>query len=122
MKIWKLYLIAVVLLVEIGCEPKSNKTASSPETIAEPETIDREAIVIYGSNTCHHCTEFKSKLDSAGLTYEFNDVDISDEHALRMLELVKEAEFKGRILFPVVYVNEDTLFIAPKIQDVIAVL
>lgn len=99
-----------------------NGCGSSEQKVANQESsteIKQTSIVVYGSNTCTHCIQFKAKLDSVGLPYVFNDVDVSDEQALIMVDLVKQSGFKGRIMFPVVQLNGEKVLIAPELTEVL---
>ena len=82
----------------------------------------QKSIVVYGSNQCSHCINFKAKLDSVVLEYTFHDIDVSDQHTLEMLEKVKTA---GRnlddISLPVVFIDNNELFIAPPFSKVLDV-
>lgn len=89
-----LYLFAFMLILINGCTKK------------QPE------ITIYGSNQCHHCTDLKAALDSAGMVYTFNDIDTSDQFAREMFEKVKESnQTNVRISLPVVQINEQEVLI-----------
>lgn len=88
---------------------------NSSQSLAGADTEETKAptIVIYGSNTCHHCVDFKNKLDSVGLKYVFNDVEVDERQAQVMIQLVQSANHQGGIQFPVVYLNDKEVMIAP---------
>ncbi|MFY0627231.1 MAG: hypothetical protein JXR07_13105 [Reichenbachiella sp.] len=87
-----------------------------------PQKEKVNKIVVYGSAGCSHCIKFKAKLDSVNLEYIFHDVDVSDEQALIMVDLVKKSGHTGRIKFPVVHINDEKLFVSPTIKKVIEYL
>ena len=71
-----------------GC---TSKTESGND-----EAIDRSTqvqLVIYGSNSCGHCIDFKAKLDSLNISYTFNDVEQNKALADEMLEVVHAANY-----------------------------
>lgn len=92
--------------------------SSSSESLKNvgAEEATRTSIVIYGSNTCDHCLDFKAKLDSVGLKYIFNDVEVNDAQAEVMVNLVRSANHQGGIQFPVVYLNDKEVMIAPDFE------
>ena len=95
--------------------PFCSSSPEKSETIHQAP-VEPPLIVIYGSNTCDHCIDFKAKLDSVGLKYSFNDVDVNEDKVLEMLEVVKNANYQGRINFPLVYLNNTKLLVAPDFE------
>ena len=119
LKILPMVLIIVLIGTLIRCESAPRKVLNNEKIITQ--TIQK-SIVVYGSLQCHHCINFKSKLDSIGLEYTFHDIDISDKYALEMVEIVKASGRTQGFSIPVVVVNDKEIFIAPHISKVLAAL
>ena len=99
-----------------GC---TTKTESGSD-----RAIDRSAqaqLVIYGSNSCGHCIDFKAKLDSLNISYTFNDVEQNKALADEMLEVVHAANHYDYIEFPVVAIGKQ-VFINPPLDQVLNAL
>ncbi|WPP51252.1 glutaredoxin family protein [Catalinimonas niigatensis] len=77
----------------------------SKESTTTEQSQDQKTILVYGSDECSHCVDFKKKLDSAGYEYTFYDVEKNQSLADEMLLKVQESGFQGYISFPVVEVN-----------------
>lgn len=87
------------------------------ESTATEESQEQNAILVYGSDECSHCVDFKKKLDSAGYAYTFYDVEKDQYLADEMLLKVQQSGFRGYIRFPVVVVN-DELKVNPTFEEV----
>ncbi len=79
--------------------------------------VPQKNIIIYGSNNCPHCVSFKASLNNDGYTYTFHDVDKDDDLVQEMMDVVTASGHKGRILYPVV-VLEDSVYVAPKYEEI----
>ena len=103
-------------LIFSGCTSDSNsETESTSESLTQPQ------LVIYGSNSCGHCIDFKAKLDSLNISYTFNDVEQNKALADEMLEVVHAANYYDYIEFPVVAVGKQ-VFINPPLDQVLNAL
>ncbi len=106
---------ALALLITAGCsESKTQNTKVSSES--EPR------IVIYGSNNCSHCVDFKAELDKRDIDYKFNDVEFSDPLTREMLDVVNRAGITGRIDYPVVVVDGNNVLISPEVERVLTLM
>lgn len=74
-------------------------------------TQNRDSIIIYGSNSCNHCINLKSSLDSAAIVYTFYDVDINPAKEKEMIDKLRNHKIRGNITLPVVDVNGEELLI-----------
>ncbi|MFT4737013.1 MAG: glutaredoxin [Paraglaciecola sp.] len=101
----------VFLTFLLGCSTESSQSS------AQETTVQKE-IVVFGSNQCSHCLDFKSKLDSAGLTYTFHDIDVDDQRAEEMIERLQAINFEGRVSLPVIMVNNQRMYVAPDFADI----
>jgi glutaredoxin len=119
MKILPIVLTIILNGTLIQCSSAPANTTANEKIIAQ---VIQKSIVVYGSHQCHHCVNFKSKLDSIGLEYTFHDVDVSDQYALEMVARVKASGHTEGFSIPVVIVNDQELFIAPHISKVLAAL
>ncbi|MDF9797052.1 glutaredoxin [Catalinimonas alkaloidigena] len=81
----------------------SNKESET----AEASQDTQKSILVYGSDECSHCVNFKKKLDSAGYTYTFYDVDKDQSYADQMLLKLQQVGFRGNISLPVVVLEDD---------------
>lgn len=106
-------LILMVVILSISC---SNQGATNEET-QKQET----SIIIYGSNSCDHCIDFKSKLDANKVVYTFHDVEQNQVMANEMRAKTKAANYTGYISFPVVDVG-GKLMVNPNIEEVLKLL
>ncbi len=78
-------------------------------------------IIVYGSNNCDHCVNFKAQLDSIGFQYNFKDVEFNVMQANEMVMKVQQAGLAGGISYPVIDV-EGTILIAPELQKVLELM
>jgi len=78
-------------------------------------------IIVYGSNNCDHCLDFKAQLDSIGFSYDFRDVEFNDAMNREMYYKVQRARIVGRINYPVIDV-EGKIMVAPKLSEVIGLM
>ena len=88
------------------------------------ETVQNNApvqVVLYGSYSCGHCTEFRAKLDSLNISYTFNDVEQNKALADEMFEVVHSVNYYDYIEFPVVAVGKQ-VFINPPLDQVLNAL
>ncbi len=106
----KVNVLGLLLILFQFCSSSTESSKNKGEAVAEPPSI-----VIYGSNTCDHCIDFKVKLDSVGLEYSFNDVEVNEEQALVLTQLLQDANYQGGVNFPVVFLNS-RLLIAPDFE------
>jgi glutaredoxin len=117
MKYKVLYLTLIFgSLVFDGC---TSKTESRSDQAIEKST--QVQLVIYGSNSCGHCIDFKANLDSLNISYTFNDVEQNKALADEMLEVVHAANYYDYIEFPVVAVGKQ-VFINPPLDQVLNAL
>ncbi len=100
-----IYLL-IGLFVWVACQTGSKQTRS---------------IIVYGSDNCHHCVEFKVKLDSLGFTYDFRDVEFNQMMNDEMVSKVRASGEMGGFKYPVVDIEGDIL-IAPEIQAVLDIM
>lgn len=107
-------LISITLLMSLfciySCHSKNQETAANDQ---------QKHIIVYGSNTCPHCINFKAKLDSVGLTYTFKDVYAENENNdAEMLEKLQQAGFNRYVKLPVVDI-EGKIMMRPELQELL---
>ena len=109
-------IVATVLLCfvfMVACSP-SAKEASNGETA---NGSGQKQMIVYGSNTCDHCINFKKKMDSLNIKYSFFDVEVDQTKADEMLKKLEEVRFMGYIAFPVVDI-EGRVMVNPELSQV----
>ncbi|MDH5476305.1 MAG: glutaredoxin family protein [Cyclobacteriaceae bacterium] len=106
----QLFLLMIVTL-SISC---SNQEATNKET-------QQTSIIIYGSNSCDHCIDFKAKLDAKNIKYTFHDVEQDKTMANEMMAKTKAHNYTGYISFPVVDVG-GKLMVNPEVNKVLELL
>ncbi|MFP4093778.1 MAG: glutaredoxin family protein [Cyclobacteriaceae bacterium] len=99
-KIFSFALLLMIGLQQCMIDGKSEQ-ADSEQAVAQKE------IIVYGSDECNHCVDFKKKLDDAGLEYTFYDVEKDQSKVNDMLMVVQRAGIRGNINYPVVVVDGD---------------
>ena len=80
-----------------------------------------EEVIVYGSNSCDHCIDFKAKLDNAGIDYVFHDVEQNQQLADEMVKAVQSINYQDYIAFPVVVVGKQ-VFVNPPFGEVLKVI
>jgi glutaredoxin len=68
--------------------------------------VDQKSVIlVYGSEHCHHCKDFKAWLDEHHLKYTFYDVTKDMKANKEMMEKVRNAKLSKRVLYPVVDID-----------------
>lgn len=80
---------------------------------------NQDSIIIYGSNSCNHCINLKSSLDSAEIVYKFYDVDINPAKENEMIDKLRSHQIRGNITLPVVDVNREELLIKATFESIL---
>lgn len=110
----KLLSSLLLLISSVGfqsCDSNSNLSSTS----------DQKSILVYGSDECSHCVEFKDKLDSAGLSYTFYDVEKDKSKGDEMLLKVQRTGYQGYVRFPVIEIDGE-IRVAPDFNQVEEIL
>jgi len=102
----KIYGIILLALVAYSCQSNSSSVAQT------------KSIIVYGSDNCDHCVDFKAQLDSIGYKYDFKDVEFNQVMANEMVSKVQQAGLAGQISYPVIDV-EGTILVAPELSAVL---
>ena len=93
----------------------------STDNKAANEEAVAEKVIVYGSNSCDHCIDFKAKLDKADIDYVFHDVEQNQQLADEMVAAVQSINYKDYIAFPVVVVGKQ-VFVNPPFEEVMKVI
>jgi len=123
MKSLKHYFFILGLVLLIGCEnTKSDRQESGTERTTDQEDQSKsrgpqKTIIVYGSMECNHCHEFRRKLESKGIIYEFRDVDKNDAYYMEMQKLILSINYNGYVRYPVIDI-EGEVFVNPDFGDV----
>jgi len=115
MKTIKILVITVASFFALqGCMVDNQEQQADANTV---EATPQKTILVYGSDECSHCVDFKDQLDSAGLEYTFYDVEKDQSKGDEMLMKVQRTGFQGYIRFPVVEVD-GKIVVAPRFETV----
>ncbi len=120
------YIIGLFLLTT--CSENKGDKQGSEITSGEIEKISKSRgsqknIIVYGSMECNHCHEFRRKLESKGISYEFRDVDENDAYFVELQNLIRSINYKGYVSYPVikidgeVFVNPDFSYVENKMYS-----
>ena len=118
----KYLFFTIGLFLIISCENGKRekkepvKSNNEIENKTKPRGQQRN-IIVYGSMECNHCHEFRRKLESKGITYEFRDVDEIDAYFIELQNLIKSVNYKGYVSYPVIRI-EGEVYVNPDFSDV----
>lgn len=115
MKNFKLFVFSFTLLVGLQACMVDGKEQKADASSSENE--NQKTILVYGSDGCDHCVDFKAQLDSAGLEYTFYDVEKDQSKGDEMMLKVQRTGFQGYVRFPVVEVD-GVVRVAPTFESV----
>ena len=116
--IFRTFLVAIVCIVVVfGCRSKRKSIDTSGNITLKVE----KHITVYGSINCDHCLEFRNKLDSVGIKYEFKDAEANEQYYTELLFKIQQASFKGYVSFPVLEVN-DKIYVKPDFSEFMKIL
>ncbi len=107
------YPSAIIIIIFIfsllqGCNTKRKNI----DTSGNITPVVQKTIIVYGSESCDHCIDFRKKLDSVKLKYTFHDVEADERYFSEMMRKIQAANYKGYIGFPVIDV-EGNVYIRP---------
>jgi glutaredoxin len=116
-----LFIIAGVFLLFACSESKREKQESENasgeiENKSKPSGPQKK-IIVYGSMECNHCHDFRRKLESKGISYEFRDVDENDAYFIELQNLIRSINFKGYVSYPVLKIEEE-VYVNPDFRNV----
>ena len=101
----KIGLISYFIVFLFSCEGKRTSIDTSGNITPKVE----KKITVYGSENCDHCLEFRVKLDSVKLKYEFKDAEANEKYYNELLKKIQLASYKGYVSFPVLEVGDEIL-------------
>ena len=118
----KYHFLIFGLFLLVACSESNRHRQEHGSTKETPEEESKlrgpqKKVIVYGSMECNHCHEFRRKLESKGITYEFRDVDENDEHFIELQNLIKSINYKGYVSYPVIDI-EGAVFVNPDFRDV----
>ena len=103
-------------MVFIECSSGNDKPVSKDAEQEEPRKGIQKKIIVYGSMHCIHCHQFRRKLDSKGIEYEFRDIDANDEFFHEMQKKIKSIDYKGYVQYPVIDI-EGIILVNPDFKE-----
>lgn len=110
-------IILILTFMFFHCENKRK----SIDTSANITPQVQKHVTIYGSENCDHCIEFRNKMDSAKLKYEFKDAEANEKYYQELLMKIQQANYKGYVSFPVIDIN-DRIFVRPEFSEFLKIL
>jgi len=113
----KISLIFILTFLFFNCENRRK----SIDTSANITPQAQKHVTIYGSENCDHCIEFRHKMDSAKLVYEFKDAEANEKYYQELLMKIQQANYKGYVSFPVIDIN-DKIFVRPEFSEFLKVM
>jgi glutaredoxin len=116
-----LFIIAGVFLLFACSESKREKQESENasgeiENKSKPSGPQKK-IIVYGSMECNHCHDFRRKLESKGISYEFRDVDENDAYFIQLQNLIRSINYQGYVSYPVIDI-EGEIYVNPEFREV----
>lgn len=112
------YLLAIAGLLIFSCSGKKGDSLSAE---GAQEKVQKN-LIVYGSSDCHVCIDFKKKLDSANIEYEFRDFLITEKrYDEEMLNKLNAVGYRGNVQFPVVDI-EGRMMVKPGFEYVLNAL
>ncbi len=99
------------------CDSKKEKIDTSANITP---TIEKK-IVVYGSENCDHCIEFRNKADSLKIKYVFKDAEKNEAYYNELVQKIQAAGIPGYISFPVVEIDEK-LYIRPEFNKFLSLI
>jgi len=114
---FKYIFFLLILMVLFSCEVKRKSIDTSGNIT--PELV--KMITVYGSESCEHCIEFRSKMDSAHIKYEFKDAEANEKYFSELILKMQTANIKEYVAFPVVEVD-DQIYVRPEFEDFLKIL
>ena len=116
-----LFIIAGVFLLFACSESKREKQESENasgeiEDKSKPSGPQKK-ILVYGIMECNHCHDFRRKLESKGISYEFRDVDENDAYFIQLQNLIRSINYQGYVSYPVIDI-EGEIYVNPKFREV----
>jgi glutaredoxin len=108
----KVALVCFGLILLWACQSPGTNRSSIKQT---------KEIIVYGSNNCDHCVDFKAQLDSIGFSYDFRDVEFDEAMNNELYRKVRAARIMTRINYPVIDI-EGKILVAPSLGEVIGLM
>ena len=80
-------------------------------------SVPQKNIIIYGSMECNNCHDFRRKLESKGISYEFRDVDENDSYFSELQKLIRSINYQGYVSYPVIDIEWE-IYVNPEFREV----
>ncbi len=114
------FIVSLILLIACTENKHDNQDSRSVSDAPDNSSKSRSAqknIIVYGSMECNHCHEFRRKLESKGITYEFRDVDQNNTYFIELQNLIRSINYKGYVRYPVIKIDEE-VFVNPDFREI----
>jgi glutaredoxin 3 len=84
----------IILFLSVLYAPLSMAQSTS-KSVVKANTLEKKPIIIYGSDTCHHCTDTKKFLNDNKIAFVFYDIDKDQKALNEMLAKLKAAKISA---------------------------
>ncbi len=115
-KYFKLSILLFAFFI-LGCENKQNKIDTSGNITPKVE----KSIIVYGSESCDHCVDFRKKADSLKIKYTFKDAEANEAYYNELVNKIQQAGIPGYISFPVIDLD-GKIYIRPEFHEFLKLL
>jgi len=113
-------MIGLFLLITCAENKREKQESETTSGTIDDKTRPRgtqKKVIVYGSMECNHCHEFRRKLESKGIIYEFRDVDENDAFFIELQNLIRSINYKGYVSYPVIDIEGD-VYVNPDFREV----
>lgn len=100
-----------------SCDAKRKNIDTSGNTTMK---VQKE-VIIYGSENCDHCIEFREEMNAANFKYSFKDAEASEQVYQELLLKIQQANYKGYVSFPVLDID-GKIYVKPEFSTIKAIL
>ena len=110
-------LIFFVGILSFGCETKKKNIDTSSNLTP---SVEKE-IIIFGSENCDHCIQFRQKADSLNIKYLFKDAEANEQYYNELMMIIQQSNFKEYVGFPVVVID-GKLYVRPEFDTFLTLI
>ena len=100
------------ILVLSSCGEKQKSIDTSKNITPKKEKL----IIVYGSENCDRCHEFRQKADAMKIKYTFKDCEADERNYNELAYKIQQGNYPGYISFPVIDID-GRLYIQPEFQQ-----
>lgn len=112
----RILLVTSIAFIAVVCNSKKDSIDTSNNTVPEAQ----KELIIYGSENCDHCLEFRQKIDSMKIDYVFKDAEANENYYNELAAKINRANLQGYIAFPVIEID-GRLMVRPEFDNFLSV-